>query len=165
MRHAIHNRMVGSLLITTLFAFLLLKYILFKDVFNSIAWLDNVAITPLLILWLVSIYYWPVKGNNRLVVRLFMLGSLFLILGNTFNTAASLVNGGRFPVVGYTVDEFVSHTHRAAYYFRADSTTPLSFLGDHAVLSGCSIGDITALSGAVTLTVIYFVARRRHAER
>lgn len=114
--------------------------------FPNLAWVSFVSTLPLILAWAVVVYRWMQRKRIVVVVVL-----LFLV-GGLLNTACSLVNGGRFPVSGYSLTEWADIVGDVkVYYFPADETTSLAVLGDHKRLGSASIGDLVVFMGCVLL--------------
>ena len=84
--------------------------------------------------------------------RIFIGGGMFLVFGHFSNILVPIINGGGFPVYGYSLEEF-HLLDTKLYHFIADRNTTLYMLGDINIFSGYSAGDFIIYSGLVLVSV------------
>ncbi len=144
------------LVVLPLSAFVLLQ--VFKGATRDFAFLDNIVYTPALLAWLFFISR-DVSGSFS--KRMFWAGGALLVAGDFSNILVSIVNGGGFPIYGYSQEEFILIAPRM-YHFIADKSTPLYMLGDLRIFDGHSAGDLMIFLGLllVTISLLPFIFKK-----
>ena len=144
--------------ILTIGAFILSQ--VFKGLLNNSAYFDNIIYVPAMFAWLLLL--WSSKtvfGNST--KRLFIAGGVLLVIGHFCNILVSFINDGRFPIYGYSPEEF-NLLDTNFYHFIADRSTALYMLGDLKIFSGHSAGDFMIYFGIflIITSLLPFLLKR-----